>query len=229
MKLFIEWRKFLHSLVALALLVGCMAPWAAQASAEEDFWVAIRNDRASQVKTLLGRGMDPNAVNDLSNTAMLEAIKEASWKVYDVLLADRRIDVNLKNRLGEAPLMYLAIRGETQRMAALIERGAQVNQPGWTALHYAAAMGHDDAIRLLIEHYAYIDAESPEKMTPLMIAARQNRFSSVKLLLDEGADGYFKDAKGKNAVDIARDAANTQLANDLVERLNHDRLRRQRR
>ncbi|OVZ59987.1 hypothetical protein CDO44_10505 [Pigmentiphaga sp. NML080357] len=210
----------------LALWCCAVALSAAQAGAAEDFWIAIRNDRASTVKTLLGQGIDPNMVNELSNTPLLEAIKEEAWAVYDVLLADKRIDVNRRNRLNESPLMYLAIRGETARMQALIERGAEVNQPGWTALHYAASKGHDDAVRLLIEHYAYIDAESPGKMTPLMMAMRYNHASTVKLLLDEGADGYVRNDEGKNAVEVGRDAANTQLANDLVERLNFDRQRR---
>lgn len=200
---------------------------AAQAGAEEDFWIAIRNDRASTVKTLLARGMDPNMPNAASNTPLLEAIKEEAWGVYDVLLADKRIDVNRQNRLRETPLMYLAIRGEAARMEKLIERGAEVNQEGWTALHYAASKGNDDAVRVLLEHYAYIDAESPGKMTPLMMAMRYDHTSTVKLLLDEGADGYVRNAEGKNAVEVGRDAGNTILANNLVERLNQDRQRRQ--
>jgi len=213
---------------SLLLLWSCLSAFsAAQAGAEEDFWAAVRNDRASSVKSLLARGLDPNMPNNISNTPLLEAVKEASWEVYDVLLADKRIDVNRPNRLHETPLMYLAIRGEAARMEALIGRGAEVNQPGWTALHYAASRGNDDAVRVLIEHYAYIDAESPGKMTPLMMAMRYNHVSTVKLLLDEGADGYVRNDEGKNAAEVARDAGNTILANNLVERLNEDRRRRQ--
>lgn len=213
----------------LALWWCAVAFSAAHAGSAEEFWIAIRNDRAATIKTLLQQGLDPNMVNELSNTALLEAIKEQSWSVYDALLADKRIDVNRRNRLGESPLMYLAILGETARMQALIDMGAEVNQPGWTALHYAATKGNDDAVRLLLDRYAYIDAESPGKMTPLMMAMRYNHASTAKLLLDEGADGYVRNAEGKNAADVARDAGNTQLANDLVERLNYERQRRMRR
>lgn len=210
------------------LLWCCLSACSAvQASADEDFWVAIRNDRASTVKSLLARGLDPNMPNEVSNTPLLEAVKEASWEVYDVLLADKRVDVNRANRLHETPLMYLAVRGEAARMEVLIKRGAEVNQQGWTALHYAASRGNDDAVRVLIEHYAYIDAESPGKMTPLMMAMRYNHVSTVKLLLDEGADGYVRNDEGKNAAEVARDAGNTILANNLIERLNQDRQRRQ--
>ncbi|WP_299451845.1 ankyrin repeat domain-containing protein [uncultured Pigmentiphaga sp.] len=223
-------NTLVRSVLAFLAVWWCAAAFStSQAGAAEEFWIAIRNDRADTVKTLLQRGLDPNMPNELSNTPLLEAIKEESWAVYDVLLADKRIDVNRKNLLGESPLMYLAIRGETARMQALIERGAEVNHPGWTALHYAASKGNDDAVRLLLEHHAYIDAESPGKMTPLMMAMRYNHASTVKLLLDEGADGYVRNEEGKNAADLAREAGNTRLANDFIERLNYERQRRMRR
>lgn len=216
------------SLVGMTLATGVHAQAStAPATAPNDFWIAVANDRASEVKQLLARGVSPNAVNAVSNTPLLEAIKVDGWTTYDALLADKRTDVNVRNALGESPLMYLAIKGDVARAKALIARGAEVNQPGWTALHYAATAGADDVVRLLIENYAYIDAESPDKTTPLMMAVRYDKPSTVKLLLDEGADGYARNAAGKNAVDIGREAKNTVLADALVERLNADKRRKE--
>lgn len=232
------WRRRILAGLGTALLGGLTPAAFAQAAAApapqytapDDFWIAITNDRAQEVRQFLSRGVNPNASNALSNTALMEAIKVDAWKSYDVLLADRRLDVNIRNLLGESPLMYLAIKSDVARAKVLIEqREAQVNHPGWTALHYAATMGADDLIRLLIEHHAYIDAESPNKTTPLMMAMRYNKPSTVKLLLDEGSDGYARNAEGKNAADIARDAGHVKLANDFVERLNADKQRRGRR
>ncbi|WP_345250591.1 ankyrin repeat domain-containing protein [Pigmentiphaga soli] len=211
--------------VLLAALSGCATH--AHADDLEDFWIAVQNDRPATVQKLLARGaITVNTPTPATNPPLIEAIKFDSWAVYDLLLKDPHINLNQKNAVGETPLMYLAIKGETDRMRALIDRGAEVNQPGWTALHYAATKGYDDAVRLLLDHYAYIDAEAPDKTTPLMMAMKYNHPSTVKLLLDEGADGYFRNAAGKNAADVAREAGNTILANDFVERLNAERRRK---
>lgn len=207
--------------------VSHAADTTAPATAPEDFWIAIANDRVQDVKRFLSRGVSPNAVNPLSNTALMEAIKTDSWKVYDVLLADARLDVNGRNLLGENALMYLAIKSDVKRAAHLItQREAQVNQPGWTPLHYAATVGADDVVRLLIEHHAYIDAESPDKTTPLMMAMRYGKPVTANLLLDEGAYGYARNAQGKNAADLAREAGYDSIADDFVERLNAEKRRK---
>lgn len=216
-----------RGLLAALLLAAATLPALVRADDADDFWVAVRNDRPAVVQQVFKRGaIGPNAKNTATNVPLIEAIKYDSWKVYDLLLKDKRIDLNARNRVGETPLMYLAIKGDIARMKDLIGRGAEVNQTGWTALHYAATAGHDDAVRLLLENYAYIDAESPEKNTPMMMAMKYNRGTTVKLLLDEGADGYFRNAAGQNAADMAREAGNSALANDFVERLNIERRRK---
>jgi ankyrin repeat protein len=59
-------------------------------------------------------------------------------------------------------------------------------------------------IRKLIENSAYIDAESPNKTTPLMMAARGGHLSSVQFLINEGADVTAKNELGLNAIDFAK-------------------------
>ena len=196
------------------------------ATAPADFWIDIANDRAANVKKFLAKGVSPNAVNGNSNSPLLEAIKVEAWDTYAVLMADKRIDLNQRNLLGESPLMYLAIKNDLARTKAMIDRGAEVNQPGWTALHYAATAGADDIVRLLIEKYAYIDAESPDKSTALMMAVRYGHESTVKLLLDESADGYARNEAGKNAVDIGNETGNQRIAQYVVERLNEEKRRK---
>jgi ankyrin repeat protein len=71
-------------------------------------------------------------------------------------------------------------------------------------LHYAAANGHVDVINLLLEHYAYPDAESPNLTTPLMMAALYGNPESVKALLDGGADPTLKNSLGLTALNFAQ-------------------------
>jgi ankyrin repeat protein len=70
-------------------------------------------------------------------------------------------------------------------------------------LHYAASKGHIAMMRLLIDNDAYIDAESPNGTTPLMMAAYYASPSAVKLMLEEGADPTLKNQDGMTALDLA--------------------------
>ena len=62
-------------------------------------------------------------------------------------------------------------------------------------------------MRLLLENNAYIDAESPNGTTPLMMAAYYAPPLAVKLLLEEGADPTLRNQAKASALDMA-------LAND---------------
>ena len=100
--------------------------------------------------------------------------------------------------------MIAAFNGEVAAANRLIDKGAEINRPGWTALHYAAASGSLPITRKLLEHAAYIDAESPNKTTPLMMAARSGHEKVVVLLLEEGADVLLKNELGLDAIDFAK-------------------------
>jgi ankyrin repeat protein len=73
-------------------------------------------------------------------------------------------------------------------------------------LHYAATSGNPQVVQLLLEHYAYIDAESPNGSTPLMMAAMYGSAEAVRVLLDAGADATVKNAIGLTALDFAQKA-----------------------
>ena len=140
---------------------------------------------------------------------MLIASRTGSLTVADFLLAQNAVTVEARNAQGESPLMMAALKGYLPQAKRLIERGAEVNKPGWAPLHYAASNPEPvglEIARLLLEHHAYIDAESPNKTTPLMMAARYGRDPVVQLLLDEGADPLLRNEKGLSAIDFARQA-----------------------
>jgi ankyrin repeat protein len=94
-----------------------------------------------------------------------------------------------------------------------------VNKKGWTPLHYAATNGHDEIVKILLDHSAYIDAGSPNGTTPLMMAARGGHLSTVKLLLDSGADLRVKNQIGMTAVDFAKRYNEKDVAEGLAARL----------
>ena len=176
----------------------------ASAGSYEDFFQAVTRDEDAKVSQLIVRGFDVNTMGPGGLPALLLAIREPSPKVIGVLLKAPGIRAEVRNAKDESALMLAALAGMRDVCARLIALDADVNKTGWTPLHYAATGGHDAVIRLLLEHYAYIDAESPNQTTPLMMAAMYGSATSVKLLLEAGADATLRNEAGLSALDFAQ-------------------------
>ncbi len=194
-------KWFLKIALLCAVSIGFSS---AHAGAYEDFFSAVRKDDVRSLRNLLGRGFDPNTLDPERRSALMLAVEEPSPQVAGVLVEQLNIDLNQLNPAGESALMLAALRGQEALAMRMIERGADVNKPGWTPLHYAATGGHLGIMRRLLAQHAFIDATSPNGTTPLMMAAQYGTAEAVKLLLDEGADPAQKNALGLNALDFAR-------------------------
>ena len=132
-------RQMLKRCVRQLAAVVLMAVWAcAQAGSYEDFFIAVRNDNASEVGDLLRRGFDPNARDAKGQPGLTVAMQEQSMKAAKVLLAQPALDVDGLNQAGESALMMAALKGNVAGIDLLLARGAKVGQPGWSAIHYAA-------------------------------------------------------------------------------------------
>ena len=195
-------------------MAGC-----ATAGPQEDFFVAIRRDNAGNVAQLLRRGADVNALDEKGRPGLVLALQLESLRAFGALLAAPGLKLQERTPQGETALMIAAIRGYLDEARALVVRGADVNQTGWTPLHYAASgttAQQTALIALLLEHHAYIDAESPNKSTPLMMAAQYGTRESVLLLLNEGADPALKNQLGLSAVDFAMLADRKDMADAIA-------------
>lgn len=195
-------------------------------AASVDWWIDISNDRVENIKSELAQGEDPNVVNDKGQPALMQAIQDGAWKTYDLLVSHRSIDINITNKNGETPLMYLAIVGDVPRAAALIKRGAEVNRLGWTPLHYAASKGHLEMVQLLLANGALVNAPAPDGTTPLMMAAFSGKEPVVRALVQAGADVTTRNLSKLDAADWAESKGFSKLAqkiSDLAQKVQAER------
>ncbi len=194
------------------------------AGSYEDFFSAIKNDDAGTIRQLLTRGFDANITDPKGQYGLIMAIREPSLKAVAALLDAPEIDLNVVNAAGESPLMMAALQGQLALATKMVQKGADVNKTGWTALHYAASNGHVDVIKMLLENHAYIDAESPNGSTPLMMASMYGNPQSVKLLLEEGADPLLKNQIGLTALQFAERAERPDSAEMLTKAMRSKQL-----
>ena len=208
----------IRSGVAAGLLAVLAMAWPLVGFAETraDLFRAAAVDDESSVVTMVLKGLDVGTKDEEGQTALLIAAREGSLKVARFLMKQRSVQIEARNNKGESPLMMAALKGHLDLARELIERNAEVNKPGWAPLHYACANEEPESkamVALLLEHHAYIDAESPNRTTPLMMAARYGHGDAVRLLLEEGADPNLRNEQGLTALDFARSAGRADQAN----------------
>ena len=184
------------------------------------FFRAVQMDDARTVKAMLGTQVDPNDTNPIGGEpALVAALREGSMGVFQALLEHPGTRVDTPALNGNTALMMAAFKSNRPAAEALIAKGAAINRPGWTPLHYAAAAGDDAIAGLLLQHGANIDAVSPRpsgSYTPLMLAAREGKEDTALLLLKRGANPRLKNGEGLTAAQIAARAEHASLAKALA-------------
>ena len=209
-------RAWLARATALMCVV---AAGRAHAGSFEDFFTAIQRDDVDTLVRLHALGFDLNTTNARGQHALHLAVREPKARVMAFLLQHPAVKVDVRNPEDETPLMLAVLKGHLSFARTLIARDADVNKTGWTPLHYAASYtgeGAVEQVKLLLDHHAYIDAESPNGTTPLMMAAQYGTEAVARLLLAEGADPTLRNQLKLTAVDFATRAGRASLAESIA-------------
>lgn len=185
------------------------------AGSYEDYFRALNADDARTVSGLLERGFDPNSPDERGQVGLYLALRDGSLKAAATLLAHPELKVDAVNAADETPVMMAALRGNMEWTQRLLDRGAQLNRSGWTPLHYAASGPEPKLLTLLLDRGAVIEAPSPNRTTPLMMAARYGAPGAAEVLLARGADARARNDLGLTAADFARQGGREALAAKL--------------
>jgi ankyrin repeat protein len=117
--------------------------------------------------------------------------------------------------------MTAAHTGTVDLVKRLLERGAKVNlketSRGQTALMWAAAEGHHEAVDALIMHGADVHARSNGGYTPLLLSARTGRIEIAAALLHAGAEVNEAAPDGTTTLLVATIRGHSALVKFLLE------------
>lgn len=190
---------------------------------------AIRYKEPKIAKLIIEKA-DLSLKDDTGNTPLFTAIKYKKEDLFDLLL-EKGANANGVGRASEKTenqtALYVAIlQGREDLMQKLLDKGADPNLADSTgALPLSEAVIRPDAdprvVKMLLDKGANPNAPESDKATPLMYIAENNkinpqtRLEIIQLFLDKGADKKLKDAKGKTAVDWAKQGGNKETVEFL--------------
>lgn len=148
---------------------------------------------------------------DIENQKDMEDVKEENSSLKpQVSRSPKKIKekpYKMKRDSGGRSLLQRACKkGDIKLIQEYLSRGADANEKdfgGFTCLHEAALEGHADVVQLLISHGANVNAKADavgDSETPLIDAAENKHYETVKVLLDNGADPTIYNIDGFTAL-----------------------------
>ena len=155
--------------------------------------LAISRDNVEALTLLLDTKADPTFFRIDHESAVHYANMHHSNKCLQQLII-RGADINAKNLENMTPLYAEMERGNRKSIDTLryfLQNKADPNAPSLTSnitpLHLAAETGDLDAVKLLIEFHADVNAKTTYGVTPFILAAIHGHQEVMKELLLNGA------------------------------------------
>lgn len=139
--------------LALVLAIGCfMAIDTANAADAQSLIEAAKRGDLAAVQAALVAGVDPDAHDDVANTALIFAARDGELEIARALI-DHGATVDWIDGEGVTPLILASFKGRLALVRLLLDHGADTavrDQWDRSALDYARRRGDADPIAQLL-------------------------------------------------------------------------------
>lgn len=127
-------------------------------------------------------------------------------EIVRLMLAHTR-DIDALDLQNRTPLVVACQHGYFEIVELLIQKGARVdksiNGSNMSILHYQAASGRSNAVKMLISRGADVNAQDDHGYTPLHYACRNDNPTVAEILIENGARCDLKNRNGQTPRDLA--------------------------
>lgn len=186
--------------------------------AEVDIFACAYLGQASEAESLLKQNTALARVSKPNGMTPLHYAARAGY--YDVarLLLEHHADIDARDQRGSTPMLEACHGGPwklepaEEMIQLFLQHNARID------LFAAAAIGRTDLIQAVLERDdSSINELNEEGESALFVAARNNRFAAVKLLVERGADVTRSDVVGTAALHRTSQQCSDELIQYLID------------
>ena len=180
-------------------------------------YMAIQKENKEAVKLLLDRGADVFATNSKNDSPLKLAFKSGGEKQQWILTS---AVITSRDGNKNTPLHYAASWELPDAVAALIERGADVNaanSSGETPIFYAIQTDDPLIVYAMIDAKANVNAHDNLGNTPLHHTVSWEAQKAAEILLANGAEIDAKNTSGKTPLATAARTGKIKMANLFIK------------
>ncbi|KAK5899219.1 hypothetical protein CesoFtcFv8_008719 [Champsocephalus esox] len=123
-----------------------------------------------------------------------------------LLGAAKRVNVNIQDADGLAPLHHAALSGNKELISLLLEAQAAVDikdNKGMRPLHYAAWQGKTEPMKMLLKSGSSVNGQSDEGQIPLHLSSQHGHYDGSEMLLQHQSNPCISDSAAKTPLDLA--------------------------
>ncbi|MGL4562597.1 MAG: ankyrin repeat domain-containing protein [Brevinema sp.] len=183
-----------------------------------------------KIKELMEDGLDPFLKNNNGDTMLRFAVENKNFGTVQYLVEEVGLDVNSRNNQFTTPIIFATLNNDTNMIAYLAQMGANVNAgamanvertvngetrqstvSNWTPLMAAAQLGYNDAVKVLLDYEADINATDSDNWTALLFTVQNGYKSTAEFLIRLGIDYNIESVDQHTAQSLAVDNKDQEM------------------
>ena len=146
--------------------------------------------------------------------------------LYNILIGKYKFDVHMTDNRGWRALHFSAQSGKYKNVKLFADKKTDIylkTKEGVNCLHIAAAHGHLNLCKTLIEEHTFdVHICDEYGWTALHYSVKNGNYEMIKFFIDMGSDIYLKVNDGSNCLHIAALHGHFNLSKMLLDNYNFD-------